>query len=942
MNRLQYITRYILLLVILCVMSGVACAMHLHLDEMPERPTYDKVPLGIRYTKSHPLVVVADWAFKPYSFINDHGEPDGFQADLIKELFSNLHVNYEIRCMEWKKAKQELADNRAQLMIDIDKSDEVQDLHYGKAVLAEYEVGVVHLKSTMHIRSMELLERSDTVFFNYKDYADFYVKKMYPDSLHFVRKYMEPYDALHALLRGEVKYYVWGKASLRTLIRKYGLENDVVLEDIDIAPGKFRFMSSDQALLDELDSYMEILKRQQRYQPICEMWLEGNTGDYEGSTLMEIVGIVLFVVFVVIMVISFIVIQRSSGTGDLKKEFQTISRMAISLTDCQVLAISVRNSWVYNVFGDFLPEGGLSSHDYENLIHPDDIQVEYDIRRAIDSGTVDAEAVSFRMKRYNDTTDDWRNMTVHAFVKTNRRGKPVHVYLVFVDETERKREQAELDHTLREFRYITEISDIGMCYYDAYGNMVNCNSSILSILGRGDAARAERYLRRSTIQDIPVVLNGIIMEPRMDVWFCGPIDIPELALRMHAEIRIQSVHDEDGNNSGYSLSISPLDEVIELRHSERVIDRKLTLLKQELTRYQGEMRFILRRNNMNTFRWNKGSDVLEVSHDLLSFDIRTPIRKYYDLVAEDEKDEAQRILDDPEAFFSEPRNFVRSFLRLGSNEKEWYVVNSIPEYDDEGNFKGAFGIRTDITPFMLSQENLRRETAKAEDSGKQKSLFLANMTHELRTPLNAINGFAEILKMFSTPEEKKEYVEIMSNNCTMLIAIIDNILQLSIMDTDGLTLKPRGIDFAAMFPVSARKMAKYVTSPNVRFLMDTPLSSLPLVIDYDRVMQVLEAFVNNASKFTQKGFVRVGYSYTDNTLYVYCRDTGCGIPDDKQQAIFERFVKLNDFVQGTGLGLSISSIIAEHLGAEIYVYSREGHGSTFTLKIPISINKSLT
>ena len=209
------------------------------------------------------------------------------------------------------------------------------------------------------------------------------------------------------------------------------------------------------------------------------------------------------------------------------------------------------------------------------------------------------------------------------------------------------------------------------------------------------------------------------------------------------------------------------------------------------------------------------------------------------------------------------------------------------------------------------EQELREQTEKANDSGRQKTVFMANMTHELRTPLNAVNGFAEILKLTSTPEEKQQYVDIMMHSCTMLIAMVDNILQLSMIDTDGIKLHKRQVDFSVLFELRANEMRRFISTPNVDLQIVSPEDHLVLTLDSDRVIQVLEIFANNASKFTNNGHICLGYAYEDGWLTVYCEDTGCGIPADMQEEIFNRFVKLNDFVQGTGLGLSVAQAIAQ-------------------------------
>ena len=151
---------------------------------------------------------------------------------------------------------------------------------------------------------------------------------------------------------------------------------------------------------------------------------------------------------------------------------------------------------------------------------------------------------------------------------------------------------------------------------------------------------------------------------------------------------------------------------------------------------------------------------------------------------------------------------------------------------------------------------------------------------------------------------------------------------------------PTDVDFSQVFDDICQTLAQRVQEPGVEFLKENPYPTLNTTLDKGRVQQVITNFVTNAVKYTREGHIKVGYRKQDEGLYIYCEDTGAGIPKDKQASVFERFVKLNDFVQGTGLGLSICKTIAERCNGKIGVFSEgEGKGSTFWLWIPCELNK---
>jgi signal transduction histidine kinase len=234
------------------------------------------------------------------------------------------------------------------------------------------------------------------------------------------------------------------------------------------------------------------------------------------------------------------------------------------------------------------------------------------------------------------------------------------------------------------------------------------------------------------------------------------------------------------------------------------------------------------------------------------------------------------------------------------------------------------------------------------------------MTHEIRTPLNAIVGFSDLLHMASTTEERTEFIHIIRHNCDLLLRLIDDLLETSDMNENAQRIEPENIDFALFFNEMGQTLEQRVQEPSVKFLMDNPYSTFPVRTDKERIQQVITNFVTNAVKYTHEGHIRIGYIATsevsgdtptipsitekveiaeslssDNGILIYCEDTGAGIPPEKQSSVFDRFVKLDDYVQGTGLGLSICKSIAERCNGRIGLISEgKGKGSTFWLWIP--------
>lgn len=888
-------------------------------------------PLGIKYTKKRPLVIVADWAFPPFSFMNDAGEPAGLIVDIFKEIFSRFHIAYEIRMMDRAEARRHLVAGTAQLMVDIDNVPQMKNVHQGKTIVASYSVAVLRNKNTPMMRSIMLLGKHDTLMVSKDSYSYYYLNEVFGGNIPFVLESTTASGAVNTLMDGTAKYFVWDEAALRSVVNKYGIRDYMQIERIDVPEGKMRFFARDTVLLNRIDLVLQQMQQTGHYAPVYNKWMTGGVPDKRSLSF----HVVLFSILVVCVTVLLFVVLRSTLPGRLKTEFRTIARIGVEMSNCQVLAISVKKQWVYNLAGDYLPKGGMHFNDYIALIHPRDVSKIYSVKDEVDSGKSTMSPIHFRMRRHGDPMRQWRDIVVEGSVKS-RRGKPVYVFLTLHDETEHLREKRTLDGMLMEYASITDMSDIGRAYYDRKGKMVKYNKAYINFFANGSQGNAEDFVRSTKLRELCIMMNGLFLEKDMDAWLCAPLDIPELSLRGNAEVRVRTVWDEKHENSGYAVMLRDTASALKLHRDVAEAEKTLDKVKAKLQKYKSEIDFIMRRNNVSTFRWEVGGNFIELSMEG-PYGRRISFNDYVGRLLEDDREGIMAALKDPEKHITQPMRVLRHIKSAEDpKDEQWYEVCLTPDYDSNGRYVGVFGVRCDVTDFVVTQGKLREQAERAKESGKQKALFLASMTHELRTPLNAINGFAEIMSFLTTDEEKKRYVDIMAHNCTMLISLIDNILQISTIDTEGMKLRRNEVDFAAIFRDKATEMRKYIADPAVAYRIDTPVKSLMLRIDAERIMQVLDIFVNNASKFTTQGFIHVGFRYDGSQITIYCRDTGCGIPQDKQQAIFERFFKIDDFVQGTGLGLSLAKVIADHLGATIDLYSREGEGTVMSLNVSIA------
>ena len=240
-----------------------------------------------------------------------------------------------------------------------------------------------------------------------------------------------------------------------------------------------------------------------------------------------------------------------------------------------------------------------------------------------------------------------------------------------------------------------------------------------------------------------------------------------------------------------------------------------------------------------------------------------------------------------------------------------------------------------------SESALREAKDRAEESSRLKSAFLANMSHEIRTPLNAIVGFSDVLASGGTSvDEQQGYVDIIKTNSDLLLRLINDILDVSRLEADRVTFTVEKCDVVPLCQQVLASVSQARKSEN-EFIFECDRESVDLRTDTQRLQQVIINLLSNADKFTRNGKITLKLEVDDEKRVATfsVSDTGTGIPLEKQKQVFERFEKLNEYVQGTGLGLSICKLTVEKWGGEIWVDSGYTDGARFVFTHPFEIEQ---
>lgn len=378
--------------------------------------------------------------------------------------------------------------------------------------------------------------------------------------------------------------------------------------------------------------------------------------------------------------------------------------------------------------------------------------------------------------------------------------------------------------------------------------------------------------------------------------------------------------------------------------------RQYRQLKSELVqlaainRHSIEYELVLKAMKLSTWRIDVAEGVVSYESDYRSKtnsfvpQSGATIDGMYDLIHIDDRDTVREALTG--LMEGKYEDYHQKYRAQASPSSPFYweeTFATIDKYDIDGNPLTIVGTSMRIDEQKEIEQALIDARNHAEESDRLKSAFLANITHEVRTPLNAIVGFSDVLPMAQSEEERNELIKLIKQNNAHLLRLFDDMMNISKLEAgnQGEIVKDT-FELTPLFRELADKYLAVALDKGLSISLDETAEPVLVHTDRDRLKEILNQYMNNAVKFTSTGGITLGSDKKPSSIRIWVRDTGKGIPADKcNEHLFERFVKVDDFVAGTGLGLSICRSLADVLGGQVGVESVYGQGSTFWVEVPL-------
>ena len=917
-------------------------------------PLPGRADLRQKYTEEHPLIILCDWDFPPYEFMGDGARPEGFNVDLLTMILTARNIPFTIEMHDWPTALERFATHQADIIIDHTEDYGGKDVYISKLPIHYYQLKALCRNNATSLDKMSAQKKRGVIAVKDKDYGMCYLRTHPYTSMNMVTR--SPKAAIVGVADGQYDYFVWGEEPMKWKLKILHVDS-LRMDSISIPTGKIHLIGYDPELVEYFDDQYARLRQQGELQLLTDKWFYPERRHNNLPVTAILVVLAFAILGVVIFLLARLIRYRVRTAMEHSKDLNNMMKQALSFSDSMVIVHDIRENRVTNEYGNLLPDGGITTEELAQRLHPDDRADYLNSVTQLKEGKLVAGEVYCRMNVGSDDAPKWvylQGMTASE----SEQNQPRFIINLLKNVTQEREEERHDNELAARFFHLFDSNLIAMSFYDPTGKLVNLNQQMRELCNINET---NAYYFRDTNLFETEMFRGAI-KPGLDseLYVCQHMYYPEMNIDKYIELKILPHFDESHHLIYYVVSAIDISFVRDMHLELMHYEQQLQKAGADINNYEQQLHYLLNNCEMFVWQFDLSTRMITFSRSLKQVEFSMSRDEYVQGMVAEEREEADRNLMQM-IMTGSPFNAIHHFNHTPANPQPcWYALNGLPFFSAEGKMIGYFGVCRDITKLMEVQEQLRHETQRAVDSGRQKSAFLANMTHEIRTPLNAIVGFSDLLPMIESAEEKQEFIRIIRNNCDMLLRLINDILEASNMDSRPLTIEPDDVDFAQAFDDICQTLAQRVQDPNVAFIKDNPYTTLPTRLDKGRMQQVLTNFVTNAVKNTREGHIKVGYRCTPLSealsvkteqlaaaipstegLLIYCEDTGIGIPKEKQDAVFGRFVKLDEFVQGTGLGLSICKSIAERSNGAIGVISDgPGHGSTFWIWIPCPLPKN--
>lgn len=910
----------------------VAC--HLSLGITLAQQNKDSI---VVYNDKRPLIYEDAWDLWPYVFLNENGEPDGYNIDLLKMIFKELDIPYEIRLRPTLEAQKDLKDHKSDLMLRMDADFARHNSSYGKTIVQIFTHSLVKPKGqAVNAKNGKELSRypvivHDKSFSHYKLKENGWAKEIIP--------YEDMKEAIQNVSTENNGIILWNSMSLKWLMTKYHTDNLEIIP-FDFPYGEYKFFANDHHLLNQLDSVYSILRANDRLTAIQNKWFypeRHETGI--PSWIWDMVKFFTILAVGILVYYTFFKIRERKMTQKINKENQRLS-LIMKTSNVMFCTYNVSSQHFTVMDSSGHAERSYSLLEYSHRFDPNDFTNLTDGLRNVIEGK--SETVTIQLKEYENNLIDSNNYTVTLSVlRRDKHKRPSIIIILKTDTTQDCMRQALIKESMLRYQSLFNSALVDMVYYDADGYISDMNSKSLSVIGvDNEEIRRRKISLRDVLgmKDLDIDKFEYFYATQL---YTSPNDNRTLNKllgkdQLYYELQVMPIYDKFGNRIGFFGTGRNVTESANSYRKLKENSKKLQIVKDDVSTYVHNIDYVLSVGGISLVNYRLDTHTLtvysEIGHEKYSL-TQTRALAFVDSSSEkqalrvfnkmDNRQTGSIIVD------------VKTCIRRRKDRLPLHLqLNFVPTIVD-GEITEYFGLIRDISEIKAVEEKLAEESVRAQEVETVKNAFLHNMSHEIRTPLNTVVGFSELFLMEHSPEDEALFINEIKNNSASLLKLINDILFLSRLDAGMITLSPQPVDFASIFAGRCTSVWDNHKQPGVEYIVQSPYNRLVVEIDEPNVSMIINKIITNAIQHTKSGSVLARYEYIADRLLVSVEDTGSGIKKENLENIFGRFVTGAN--NGAGLGLSICHELVQYMGGNIELTSTEGKGTTVWFSIPCKL-----
>lgn len=668
--------------------------------------------------------------------------------------------------------------------------------------------------------------------------------------------------------------------------------------------------------------------------------------------LFAIPTIVQAVIIVAITVVFGMLFYNWLYTRTKKNESTTIRTQNNMLA--HILQTSGISVWVYDVV----------RRKYRRLTIDGEIESEYtpfDFSRFFD--LEDFEELRMAIFDIKDRKKESHTMKVHSSEKegetqqlieiklsvlsTDNHGRPSVILGTQRPITEERKKLSREQTEIIQYKTVFNSSLIDMTFFDEDGMLADINETACENFHVVDSQAL--ITAGCTIRD--TVGFDVDLNMKEPILCTCIIDMDQLAAegrrgqgvqlggKIYYEIIIYPIHYDTGEPLGLFMEGRNITEMVVNYHRQQETMHLLQKATEELKVSIDNINMALQVAECRLTNYYPDKHELHITTDISKPQHKLSQVQVLDMVDEVDRPHLRRLLGqmDRKACKNIDTRF-NTIFNDHSGTKMHLTFNSVPMYDANGALTHYFGMCRNNTKLFNTEQELKAETLKAQETELLKNSFLLNMSYEIRTPLSSVLGFAELFETAHAPEDEAVFVEEIKKNSTKLLRLVNDVLYISRIDANMIEVKRQPVDFAAVFDGFCHMGWSSNLKTDLKTIVENPYEHLQVVIDLELTGQVIEALAHNAVAFTNAGTVRAKYEYRSGGLNITIEDTGIGIKSEDLPYLFDRFSQNKETEHGnTGLHMAIIKGLIELMGGKIDVISAPEKGTTVWLSIPCEL-----